>query len=158
METANKERANSYKSPRTQDLTAKLRKAVEKGDISTFSELIWSNPRYLIGFGDNPTVVQEGCRYNVMHVAAKENQPAVCQLLLDTLENPEFMRLMYPDDDNTMLRNRIRYIVDLYLNTPDKMVRFGMCDSSFYYENYWKALRKQKGEEGRGHFSQISWS
>ncbi|XP_031447914.1 ankyrin repeat and LEM domain-containing protein 2, partial [Phasianus colchicus] len=121
METANKERANSYKSPRTQDLTAKLRKAVEKGDVSTFSELIWSNPRYLIGSGDNPTVVQEGCRYNVMHVAAKENQPAICQQLLETLENPEFMRLMYPDDDDTMLRNRIRYIVDLYLNTPDKM-------------------------------------
>ncbi|KFZ49842.1 Ankyrin repeat and LEM domain-containing protein 2, partial [Podiceps cristatus] len=120
-ETANKERANSYKSPRTQDLTAKLRKAVEKGDTATFSELIWSNPRYLIGSGDNPTVVQEGCRYNVMHVAAKENQPAVCQLLLDTLENPEFMRLMYPDDNDVMLKNRIQYIVDLYLNTPDKM-------------------------------------
>ncbi|NWR33922.1 ANKL2 protein, partial [Tachuris rubrigastra] len=120
-ETANKERANSYKSPRTQDLTAKLRKAVEKGDTATFSELIWSNPRYLIGSGDNPTVVQEGCRYNVMHVAAKENQPAICQLLLDTLENPEFMRLMYPDDNEAMLRNRIQYIVDLYLNTPDKM-------------------------------------
>ncbi|NWI09411.1 ANKL2 protein, partial [Crypturellus soui] len=120
-ETANKERANSYKSPRTQDLTAKLRKAVEKGDIATFSELIWSNPRYLIGSGDNPTVVQEGCRYNVMHVAAKENQPAICQLLLDTLENPEFMRLMYPDDNDTMLKKRIRYIVDLYLNTPDKI-------------------------------------
>uniref|UniRef100_A0A663MEX8 Ankyrin repeat and LEM domain-containing protein 2 n=1 Tax=Athene cunicularia TaxID=194338 RepID=A0A663MEX8_ATHCN len=119
-ETANKERANSYKSPRTQDLTAKLRKAVEKGDIATFSELIWSNPRYLIGSGDNPTVVQEGCRYNVMHVAAKENQPGICQLLLDTLENPEFMRLMYPDDNDTMLKNRIQYIVDLYLNTPDK--------------------------------------
>ncbi|NXE17425.1 ANKL2 protein, partial [Ardeotis kori] len=121
METANKERANSYKSPRTQDLTAKLRKAVEKGDTATFSELIWSNPRYLIGSGDNPTVVQEGCRYNAMHVAAKENQPGICQLLLDTLENPEFMRLMYPDDNDTMLKNRIQYIVDLYLNTPDKM-------------------------------------
>ncbi|NWW79269.1 ANKL2 protein, partial [Climacteris rufus] len=120
-ETANKERANSYKSPRTQDLTAKLRKAVEKGDTATFSELIWSNPRYLIGSGDNPTVVQEGCRYNVMHVAAKENQPGICQLLLDTLENPEFMRLMYPDDTDAMLKNRIQYIVDLYLNTPDKM-------------------------------------
>ncbi|KFO72324.1 Ankyrin repeat and LEM domain-containing protein 2, partial [Cuculus canorus] len=120
-ETANKERANSYKSPRTQDLTAKLRKAVEKGDTATFSELIWSNPRYLIGSGDNPTIVQEGCRYNVMHVAAKENQPGICQILLDTLENPEFMRLMYPDDNDAMLKNRIQYIVDLYLNTPDKM-------------------------------------
>uniref|UniRef100_A0A6I8NZ77 Ankyrin repeat and LEM domain-containing protein 2 n=1 Tax=Ornithorhynchus anatinus TaxID=9258 RepID=A0A6I8NZ77_ORNAN len=119
-ETVNKERANSYKSPRTQDLTAKLRKAVEKGDEVNFSELIWSNPRYLIGSGDNPTVVQEGCRYNVMHVAAKENQPHICQLTLDILENPEFMRLMYPDDDEIMLKKRILYIVDLYLNTPDK--------------------------------------
>uniref|UniRef100_A0A8C6RJ68 Ankyrin repeat and LEM domain-containing protein 2 n=1 Tax=Nannospalax galili TaxID=1026970 RepID=A0A8C6RJ68_NANGA len=119
-ETVNKERANSYKNPRTQDLTAKLRKAVEKGEEDTFSELIWSNPRYLIGSGDNPTIVQEGCRYNVMHVAAKENQASICQLTLETLENPEFMRLMYPDDNMDMLQKRILYIVDLYLNTPDK--------------------------------------
>ncbi|XP_026981013.1 ankyrin repeat and LEM domain-containing protein 2 isoform X3 [Sagmatias obliquidens] len=120
-ETASKERANSYKSPRTQDLTAKLRKAVEKGEEDTFSDLIWSNPRYLIGSGDNPTIVQEGCRYNVMHVAAKENQAALCQLTLETLENPEFMRLMYPDDEPHMLEKRICYVVDLYLNTPDRV-------------------------------------
>ncbi|XP_049721875.1 ankyrin repeat and LEM domain-containing protein 2 isoform X2 [Elephas maximus indicus] len=120
-ETVNKERANSYKNPRTQDLTAKLRKAVEKGEADTFSDLVWSNPRYLIGSGDNPTIVQEGCRYNVMHVAAKENQASLCQLTLETLENPEFMRLMYPDDDESMLQKRICYILDLYLNTPDKM-------------------------------------
>uniref|UniRef100_A0A8C7LZV2 Ankyrin repeat and LEM domain-containing protein 2 n=1 Tax=Oncorhynchus kisutch TaxID=8019 RepID=A0A8C7LZV2_ONCKI len=119
-DTINRERANSFKSPRCQDLTAKLRKAVEKGDEVAFSELVWSNPRYLIGSGDNPTVVQEGCRYNVMHVAAKENQPGVAQLLLETLENPDFMRLMYPDDLEAMLQKRIRYIIDLYLNTPDK--------------------------------------
>uniref|UniRef100_A0A8B9HBJ0 Golgin A3 n=1 Tax=Astyanax mexicanus TaxID=7994 RepID=A0A8B9HBJ0_ASTMX len=116
----NREKANSFKSPRTQDLTAKLRRAVEKGDEVAFGELVWSNPRYLIGSGDNPTVVQEGCRYNVMHVAAKENQGGVAQLLLDTLENPEFMRLMYPDDLESMLTKRIQYITDLYLNTPDK--------------------------------------
>uniref|UniRef100_A0A8C5PA20 Ankyrin repeat and LEM domain-containing protein 2 n=1 Tax=Leptobrachium leishanense TaxID=445787 RepID=A0A8C5PA20_9ANUR len=121
VESLNKEKANSFKSPRTQDLTAKLRKAVERGDLTAFSDLIWSNPRYLIGSGDNPTVVQEGCRYNVMHVASKENQAAISQLLLDTLENPEFMHLMYPDDDEIMLQKRIKYIVDLYLNTPDKM-------------------------------------
>lgn len=57
-DTINRERANSFKSPRCQDLTAKLRKAVEKGDEVAFSELVWSNPRYLIGSGDNPTVVQ----------------------------------------------------------------------------------------------------
>lgn len=57
-DTINREKANSFKSPRTQDLTAKLRKAVEKGDEMAFSELVWSNPRYLIGSGDNPSVVQ----------------------------------------------------------------------------------------------------
>ncbi|KAK3539260.1 hypothetical protein QTP86_032546 [Hemibagrus guttatus] len=116
----NREKANSFKSPRPQDLTARLRVCVERGDEASFSELVWSNPRYLIGSGDNPTVLQEGCRYNVMHVAAKENQAGVAQLLLDTLENPDFMRLMYPDDPDSMLHQRIRYIVDLYLNTPDK--------------------------------------
>lgn len=120
VDTINRERANSFKSPRTQDLTAKLRKAVEKGDEVAFRDLVFNNPRYLIGSGDNPTIVQEGCRYNVMHVAAKENQAGIVQLLLDTLENPEFMRLMYPDDQEDMLQKRICYIVDLYLNTPDK--------------------------------------
>ncbi|XP_010602543.1 ankyrin repeat and LEM domain-containing protein 2 isoform X2 [Fukomys damarensis] len=120
-ETVNKEGANSYKSPRTQDLTAKLRKAVEQGEEKAFSDLVWSNPRYLIGSGDTPTVVQEGCRYNVMHVAAKANQASICQLTLETLENPEFMQLMYPDDDVDMLQKRIHYLVDLYLNTPDKV-------------------------------------
>ncbi|XP_045700124.1 ankyrin repeat and LEM domain-containing protein 2 [Phyllostomus hastatus] len=119
-ETMNKERANSYKNPRTQDLTSKLRKAVEEGDEDTFSSLVWSNPRYLIGSGDNPTIVQEGCRYNVMHVAAREDQASICQLTLETLENPEFMQLMYPDDSPDMLQKRICYILDLYLNTPDK--------------------------------------
>lgn len=57
-----------------------------------------------------------------MHVAAKENQASMCQMMLETLENPEFMRLMYPDDKMDMLKKRILYIVDLYLNTPDKVV------------------------------------
>ncbi|XP_010897237.2 ankyrin repeat and LEM domain-containing protein 2 [Esox lucius] len=116
----NLERPNEFRSPRTQDLTAKLRKAVEEGDKEAFSKLVWANPRYLIGSGDNPTIVHEGCHYNVLHVAAKENQPGMVQLLLDTLESPDFMRLMYPEDQETMLRQRIRYLVDLYLNTPDK--------------------------------------
>ncbi|XP_039526272.1 ankyrin repeat and LEM domain-containing protein 2 isoform X2 [Pimephales promelas] len=117
---ANMEKANEFRSPRTQDLTAKLRRAVERGDEDTFRELVWGNPRYLIGSGDNPTIVQEGCRYNVLHVAAKENQAGMARLVLETLEDPEFMRLMYPHDQELMLWQRIRYIVDLYLNTPDK--------------------------------------
>lgn len=65
---------------------------------------------------------QEGCHYNVLHVAARENQAGMAQVLLDTLESPEFMRLMYPEDQEAMLHQRIRYLVDLYLNTPDRTV------------------------------------
>lgn len=67
VDTVNRERANSFKSPRSQDLTAKLRKAVEKGDEKEFSELVWSNPRYLIGSGDNPTVVQVRSKIPLRH-------------------------------------------------------------------------------------------
>ncbi|MCJ8742282.1 hypothetical protein PDJAM_G00080190 [Pangasius djambal] len=120
LETAYLEKANEFRSPRIQDLTTKLRRAVEKGDEEAFKELVWGNPRYLIGSGDNPTIVQEGCRYNVLHIAAKENQPGMARLVLETLQSPEFMRLMYPDDQEDMLWQRVSYIVDLYLNTPDK--------------------------------------
>ncbi|XP_034168686.2 ankyrin repeat and LEM domain-containing protein 2 isoform X1 [Pangasianodon hypophthalmus] len=120
LETAYLEKANEFRSPRIQDLTTKLRRAVEKGDEEAFKELVWGNPRYLIGSGDNPTIVQEGCRYNVLHIAAKENQAGMARLILETLQSPEFMRLMYPDDQEDMLWQRISYILDLYLNTPDK--------------------------------------
>ena len=84
VDAINRERANSFKSPRTQDLTAKLRKSVEKGDESTFNDLIWNNPRYLIGSGDNPTIVQVrrcmtrmkgfwGCAYTFY-----SNTPVIC--------------------------------------------------------------------------------
>lgn len=69
-------------------------------------------------------VLQEGCRYNVLHIAAKENQAEMARLILETLQSPEFMRLMYPDDQEDMLWQRISYIVDLYLNTPDKGVKY----------------------------------
>ncbi|KAM5238803.1 ankyrin repeat and LEM domain-containing protein 2 [Ctenodactylus gundi] len=157
-ETVNKERANSYKNPRTQDLTAKLRKAVENGEKDTFSDLIWSNPRYLIGSGDNPTIVHEGCRYNVMHVAAKENQASICQITLEALEDPEFMRLMYPDDDTDMLEKRIHYIVDLYLNTPDKVgyetplhfaCKFGNVDVVNVLSSHPLILKNPKNKSGK---------
>jgi len=37
---------------------AKLKRAIEAGDIESVRSLIWSNPRYLIGSGDTPTIIQ----------------------------------------------------------------------------------------------------
>lgn len=58
LETTYLEKANEFRSPRIQDLTTKLRRAVEEGDEEAFKKLVWDNPRFLIGSGDNPTIVQ----------------------------------------------------------------------------------------------------
>ena len=49
------------RSPRSQDYV-RLRKLIADNDKALLHELIWSNPRYLIGGGDNPTILHEGCR------------------------------------------------------------------------------------------------
>lgn len=46
-----------FSSVRIQDLV-KLRTAIEKGDTEKVKEMVDSNPRYLIGSGDNPTILQ----------------------------------------------------------------------------------------------------
>ena len=67
---------------------------------------------------------QEGPRYNALHVAARSNQAGICQLLLDTLEDPNFIDKLYghTNETDSTRSSRINFIVDLYLNTPDKAV------------------------------------
>lgn len=91
-----------------------------------------------------------------MHVAAKENQASICQLTLETLENPEFMRLMYPDDDQNMLQQRICYIVDLYLNTPDKAVSAPWERSRPAWQQAWCPPCAHGGWNGRCTFIALS--
>lgn len=116
------ERSSSYRTPKSQDLV-QLRKAIEAGDAVTFRQTVWSNPRYLIGVGDTPAILQEGSRYNALHVACIKKQPALAQLLLDTLHDQRFMELLYPDDSPEVRSRRTAFVLDLYLNTPDKAVR-----------------------------------
>lgn len=59
-----------------------------------------------------------------MHVCALKNRPEAAQLVLDTLEDTAFMARLYPDDTEEARHDRIRHIVDLYLNMPDKGVGF----------------------------------
>nr|XP_032836482.1 ankyrin repeat and LEM domain-containing protein 2 [Petromyzon marinus] len=120
---------SSFRSPRPQELVTVLRRAVETGDVDSFTRTVWDNPRYLVGSGDNPTILQEGCRYNALHVGARCGQTAVCLALLRTLAEERFLRLLYPGDPESTLSRRQSFLVDLYLNTPDR----GACDSPLHF-------------------------
>jgi hypothetical protein len=53
-------------------------------------------------------------------VAAKARNAEICDLILWTVSNVEFIQLLYGDDDTTSCQDRARILLDLYLNTPDK--------------------------------------
>ncbi|KAH8033724.1 hypothetical protein HPB51_015713 [Rhipicephalus microplus] len=116
-----------YKLPVSQDLV-KLRKAVENGDTTFFKETVLSNPRYLVGHADTPTILQEGYRYNALHVACAKRQPALVLLLLKTLQDELFLKLIYPDDSLDVMNQRKTFLVDLYLNMPEK----GRCETPLH--------------------------
>jgi len=48
--------SSAFKSFKFQELLP-LRRAIESEDLDTIRSLVWSNPRYLIGSGDNPTIL-----------------------------------------------------------------------------------------------------
>jgi len=53
------EKPSPFKGPKAQDLV-RLRKVIECGDIDTFKETVWDNPRYLVSSGDTPAILQVG--------------------------------------------------------------------------------------------------
>ncbi|KAL3878496.1 hypothetical protein ACJMK2_030840 [Sinanodonta woodiana] len=119
-----------YRAPKVQEIL-QLKKIIESGDCRLFKEYINSNPRYLVSSGDTPVIFQEGSRYTAMHLAALKNQPEMCQLILDTLEDPHFVAKLYAgskDTEETMIK-RINFLVDLYLNMPDK----GNCETPLHF-------------------------
>ncbi|CAF1682849.1 unnamed protein product [Rotaria magnacalcarata] len=109
-----------YSDVPTSELT-KLHNLVEKGAEIEFERLIWSNPRYLISSGDSPTIVKISVRYNSMHVAALSGQSAIIRTLIKTIKSVHFIRRLYINDTEEQTQKRIRFILDMYLNTPDKM-------------------------------------
>jgi hypothetical protein len=126
------EPTSEYKTPKRGEIT-NFRKLIERGEVDNVAKIIYGNPKYLISSGDTPFIIQEGCHYNSMHVAAKTGHKDVCKLIIDTLNDDEFWNLMYPIKEksvnNSQLSNRRKaFLLDLYLNTPDKGVSISKND------------------------------
>ncbi|XP_071488521.1 uncharacterized protein [Diadema antillarum] len=113
------ERANSYRTPKPQQLNG-LRFVIEKQNAEKFKELVWSNPRFLVTSVDTPTFLHDGCKYNALHVATIKNLPEMLSLILDTLANPELAALLYPNDTQEAITDRWNFVTHLYLNSPEK--------------------------------------
>lgn len=78
-----------------------------------------------------------GSRYNALHIAAKKNKPKICEFILNTVGDPNFMQWHYGEDKCKTYLNPAQIMQDLYLNTPDKglnetplhfAVKFGFKD------------------------------
>ncbi|CAH0397175.1 unnamed protein product [Chilo suppressalis] len=114
------EKPYPFKAPSPQDMVA-LRKAIEAGLTATVSERVWDNPRFLVSSGNTPAILQEGSRYNALHVAAKSMNAEICNLILNTVGNPVFVQTLYGSDaDAESCKEFASILVDRYLNTPDK--------------------------------------
>ncbi|XP_053995759.1 ankyrin repeat and LEM domain-containing protein 2 homolog [Hylaeus anthracinus] len=129
------EKSSNFKGPRSQELVS-FRNLIKDGDTHDVKTKVWSNPRYLIGSGDTPAILQEGCRYNALHIAVRANRADMCELILNTVGNAEFIKLLYGDECKIYV-DRAQIMLDLYLNTPDKglnetplhfAVKFGLKD------------------------------
>ncbi|XP_076767154.1 ankyrin repeat and LEM domain-containing protein 2 isoform X1 [Xylocopa sonorina] len=129
------EKSNNFKTPQPQELVC-FKKLIHYGDLYDVKTTVWGNPRYLIGSGDTPAILQEGCRYNALHIAVKAGRPDMCELILNTVGNADFIKLLYGDECESYV-DRAQIMLDLYLNTPDKglnetplhfAVKFGLKD------------------------------
>ena len=119
---APKDPASNFKTPTPQKLV-KFRSIIERGTKDEFQEVVLKNPRYLIAPGDTPVILQEGSRYNALHVAVKSNRKEMCQLIVQTLESDDFWNILLNQETQSAINSkRKQFLVDMYLNTPDKGV------------------------------------
>uniref|UniRef100_A0A1B6ER65 Uncharacterized protein n=1 Tax=Cuerna arida TaxID=1464854 RepID=A0A1B6ER65_9HEMI len=111
------EKPSPFRGPKPQDMV-RFRKAIEAGDLDYIKKTVWENPRFLVSSGDTPAIMQEGSRYNALHIGAKACDAAMCAYILQTVGSEQFMLHFYGDTTDT--QQRCTVLLDLYLNTPDK--------------------------------------
>ena len=98
-----------------------IRRLVETNQHERLKDTIWAKPTLIINDGDVPTIVFEGMRYNAIHVASDKGSAKCLRVLLDTIKDPKFMKLLSPLDDEESRERRIENVLMSYLNIPNKL-------------------------------------
>lgn len=98
----------------------KLKKVIEMDSIEEFRELVQLNPRYLINTsGDTAAIVQEGFRFNSLHIAARNGSSRVAEHILKCVSNTEYLVRLYGTNEIDANFRKENILIS-YLNTPDK--------------------------------------
>ena len=111
---------SEFKSLKPQE-EVKFRKAIEANpsDLEFLVSCIEDNARYLVTPSDTPTILQQGQRHNALHVAARHGKADAARLVLAQVTG-NLMARMYPEEDRAQNIRRREFLVDMYLNMPDK--------------------------------------
>ena len=96
-----------------------LKEAIQAGDEAEFHRLVDSNPRYLTSTCDTPAIIHSGTRSNALHEAAKAGNLALARAVLERVQEDVIER-MYPDETSEARAKRTEYLLDLFLNMPNK--------------------------------------
>lgn len=110
---------SNFPAPKSQDLV-RFRKEIEQNNVQQVYELINLNPRYLVSSGDTPAILKEGPRYNALHVAAMHKHAKMAKLILQTVEQPQFIELLHGFKNDPNIEVMSQNLLESYLNTPDK--------------------------------------
>jgi ankyrin repeat and LEM domain-containing protein 2 len=108
-----------FPAPKSQELV-KFRKEIEQNNVQKVYEMIYSNPRYLVSSGDTPAILKEGPRYNALHVAAMNKHAKMAKLILQTVEQTQFIELLHGFKNDPNIEIMCQNLLESYLNTPDK--------------------------------------
>lgn len=93
-----------------------------------------------------------------MHIAAKAGWADICELILNTVGDTEFMQLFYGEEGNKSYVDRADVMLDLYLNTPDKglnetplhfAVKFGFRDVVKVFVSYSQCIKTLTNKFGQ---------
>lgn len=70
-------------------------------------------------------------------MAAKAKNHEMSELILHTVANVNFIKLLYGDDSHQDSEDRAKVLLDLYLNTPDK----GLNETPLHFAVKFGALK-----------------
>lgn len=110
---------SNFPSLKSQDLV-QFRKEIEQNNVQKVYEMIFTNPRYLVSSGDTPSILKEGPRYNSLHIAAMKKHAKMAKLILQTVEQPQFIELLHGCKNDPNVIEMSQFLLESYLNTPDK--------------------------------------